>query len=395
MGRRIYLDHAAGSPLRDEALAAMLPHLQGPGANASGLHRFGREAQLGLDAARATIAGVLNCAANEVVFTSGGTESVNAAVKGTAIAELQAGAGNHVITTQAEHQAALNSCRFVERFGCDVTYLPVDEHGLVAPDDVAAAIRPGTVVISLTYANNEVGSVQPIADTIRLIRERERALGVRISVHIDAVQAPGLLPVDLQALGADLASFSSHKFGGPAGAGALYIRRATPFLPHMDGGMQERRRRAGSENVAGAVGMAVAMELADGERAAVAPRLAEQRDRLTDGIAGALPWAKRNGHPSQRLPNVANFSFAGVDGEALIVALDERGIAASAGSACANVTWEPSHVLLAMGRSLGEASGGLRLSLGRTTTDDEIATAIAIVPEVVERLAAARARRED
>ncbi len=387
MQRYIYLDHAAGSPLRPEALEAMLPHLRHGGGNASGLHARSREAHAALESARQAVADVFDATPNEIVFTSGGTESVNAAIKSVALAELQAGSGNHVVTTEAEHQSVLNSCRYLERFGFEVTYLPVDEFGLVAPQDVAAAVTPRTVLVSVSYANNEVGSVQPLADTVRAVRERGRAYGRRTAFHTDAVQAPGMLNLSVRQLGVDLMSISSHKFGGPAGVGALYVRRATPFLPQLDGGAQERRRRAGSENVAGAVGMARALALAEDERPTLAPRLQGQRDRLRAGIHALLPWAQPNGHPDARLANNVSFSFPGVDGEALVLALDRLGIAASAGSSCAHVTWEPSHVLLAMGRNLEEASGGLRLSLGRDTTDDEIEVALRIIPDAVAGLA--------
>ena len=387
---RIYLDHASGSPLRPEALDAMTAHLRAHGGNPSSLHREGKEALAALENARRTVADILAASPTEVTFTSGGTESVNTAIKGVALAEWQAGTGNHIITTEAEHQATLNSCRYLERFGFEVTYLPVDRFGLITPADVAAAITPRTVLVSVMYANNEVGGILPIAEIARAVRERERALDRRIAVHTDAVQAPGMVSVDMAALGVDLLSLSAHKFGGPEGVGVLTIRRATPFLPLMDGGVQERRRRAGTENVAGAIGMATALALAEGERPHTAPRLRRLRNRLIDGIASSLPSAQLNGPRTERLANNVNFSFPGVDGESLLMALDRQGIAASAGSACAHITWEPSHVLLAMGRTLEEAGGALRLSLGRETTDGEIDAALAIVPRVVRELAPAR-----
>ena len=391
MPERIYLDHASGSPLREEALEAMLPYLRAHGGNPSSLHQEGRDALNALERARQTVASILVTSPAEVMFTSGGTESVNTAIKGVALAEWQAGTGNHIITTEAEHQATLNSCRYLERFGFEVTYLPVDRFGLISASDVAAAITPRTVLISIMFANNEVGSILPITEIVRSVRERERALDRRIAVHADAVQAPGMVSLDMAALGIDLLSLSAHKFGGPEGVGALAVRRATPFLPLMDGGVQERRRRAGTENVAGAIGMATALELAETERPNAAARIRRLRDRLIDGLASSLPSAQLNGPRAERLPNNVNFSFPGVDGESLLMALDEHGIAASAGSACAHVTWEPSHVLLAMGRTLEEASGALRLSPGRETTDKDIDTALAIVPRVVRELSPARA----
>ncbi|HWO94062.1 MAG TPA: cysteine desulfurase family protein, partial [Dehalococcoidia bacterium] len=283
-------------------------------------------------------------------------------------------------------QAVLNSCRYLERFGLTVTYLPVDQYALVSPEQVASALTEQTAMVSLTYVNNEVGSILNVEDIVRAIRERERALGHRIAVHLDAVQAPGYAPLDVRTLGVDIMSLSGHKFGGPVGTGVLYVRRATPFLPLIDGGVQERRRRAGTENVAGAVGLATALGLVTSERPTVEPRIRRLRDRLIERITAGLPGAKLNGHPTERAANNVNFSFAGLDGESLVLALDAQGVACSAGSACAHTTWEPSHVLLAMGCTLEEATGALRLTLGNPTTDQDIDDAGRIIVDVVRRL---------
>jgi cysteine desulfurase len=389
----IYLDHAATTPLRDEALEAMMPFLTGRFGNPSATYSLARQAGKAIDDSRRTVASVLNARPSDVVFTSGGTESINTALKGVAFAQKKARAGNHVVTTSIEHHAVHHSCNYLEQFGFDVTYVDVDRDGLVDPDDVARAITDRTVLVSVMLANNEVGTIEPVAEIARAVGERGRSLKRRIPLHTDAVQAPGALPLDVDLLGVDLLSLSGHKFGGPKGTGVLYIRRGTPFVSQMSGGGQERQRRAGTENVAGIVGQAAALACAEEEREALSSVLTLQRNRLAHGILAAVPDARLNGHPQQRLPNNVNISFRGLRGDSLVMALDKAGIAASAGAACGSSTWEPSHVLLAMGRPMPEAVGALRLTIGPETTADDIDTVISTVARVVEGLRAPASAR--
>jgi cysteine desulfurase len=382
----IYLDNAATTPLNPKALDAMLPYLTGSFGNPSAAYGLARQAQRAIDNARATVARVLGCRPSDVVFTSGGTESINAALRGVAFAQMKARAGNHVITTSVEHHAVLHTCNYLEQYGFEVTYLPVDAYGRVSPADVVAAMTERTVMVSVMLANNEVGTVQPIAEIASAVRERGRQLQKRVPVHTDAVQAPGLLPLNVDALGVDLLSLSGHKFGGPKGSGVLYIRRGVPYAPQQTGGGQERQRRAGTENVAGAVGLASALEDADASREANAQRLAELRERLTEALIAAVPGARLNGHPVERLANNVNVSIPSVRGDDLVLALDKLGIAASAGAACGSQTWEPSHVLLAMGLSMNDAVGGLRLTLSPATTETEIAAVVERLPHAVDSL---------
>jgi cysteine desulfurase len=315
-------------------------------------------AQKAIDDSRAAVARVLGCRTSDVVFTSGGTESINAALRGVAFAQVKARAGNQIITTAVEHDAVRHTCSYLEQYGFEVTYLPVDAHGSVSPDDVVRAMTDRTVLVSVMLANNEVGTVQ----------------------------APGLLPLNVDALGVDLLSLSGHKFGGPKGSGVLYIRRGVPYAPQQTGGGQERQRRAGTENVAGAVGLATALQDAESSREAAVPALAKLRDRLIEAIIAAVPGVHLNGHPSERLANNVNVSVPGVRGDDLVLALDKLGVAASAGAACGSQTWEPSHVLLAMGLSMTDAVGGLRLTLSAETTEAEIEAAVARLPVAVDSL---------
>jgi cysteine desulfurase len=388
----IYLDYAATTPIQPQALEAMLPYLAGRFGNPSATYGLARQAQKAIDDARKAVAGVLGCRSSDIVFTSGGTESINTALKGVAFAQKKARAGNHIVTTEVEHHAVLHTCNYLEQYGFEVTYLPVDGYGRVDPDDVARAITDKTVLVSVMQANNEVGTVEPIADVSRAVSERARSLRKRIPLHTDAVQAPGDLSVRVDELGVDLLSLSGHKFGGPKGSGMLFLRRGTPFAPQISGGGQERQRRAGTENVAGTVGLATALSIADAGREDSAVRVAKLRDRLIEALK-QIPDAKLNGHPTDRLANNVNVSFRGVRGDELVLALDKLGLAASAGAACGSSTWEPSHVLLAMGLSMPEAVGGLRLSLSSETTDEEIDTVIRVLPDAVRSvrpLAAAR-----
>ena len=385
----IYFDNAATTPLHPKALEAMLPHLTGGYGNPSAAYGIARQAQKAIDDARKSVAAVLHCRPSDVVFTSGGTESVNAALKGVAFALKKARAGNHIVTTAVEHHSVLHTCNYLEQFGFEVSYVDVDPYGRVDPDDVARAINDRTVLVSVMLANNEVGTIEPVAEVARAVAERGRSLRRRIPVHTDAVQAPGLLPVDVDALGVDLVSLSGHKFRGPKGTGVLVIRRGTPFVSQTAGGGQERQRRAGTENVAGIVGQAVALSLAEEERPRQAVRTAALRDRLIEQALAVVPDTRLNGHPVERLANNVNISFRGVRGDELVLALDRAGIATSAGAACGSLTWEPSHVLLAMGMSMSEAVGGLRITLGGDNTEAEADELLRVLPDAVAGLRAA------
>lgn len=383
--RPIYLDAAASTAVRPEALEAMLPYFSEQFANPSGHHTSGYRSAAALDAAREQVADVLGALPEETVFTSGGTESINAAIKGVAFAQREAGAGHHVITTEVEHHAVLHSVQFLERFGFDVEVLPVDEYGRVDPEDVAGAVREDTVLVSAMYANNEVGTVQPVAEIARRVRERAAALGRRIPVHTDAVQAATSLPLDVDGLGVDLLSLSGHKFGGPKGSGVLYLRRDVPFLEQISGGGQERQRRSGTENVAGAVGLATALVLAQEERDQFRATTSALRDRLLAGVLERCPEARLNGHPTERLPHNLHLSFDGVEGEAIVEALDAEGIECSAGAACTSATWEPSHVLLAMGVPLELAIGSVRLTVWPGLDEAQIDYVAEQLPAAIRR----------
>ncbi len=386
MDRVIDVDHAATTRLHPAAGAAMRPWLDTHYGNPSSLHRLGREAQAAIDDARAAVAAVLRCRPGEVVFTSGGSESINAAIKGVALAQQFAGAGAHLVTTAVEHHAVLHSCTALEPFGIRTTPVGVDAEGRVDPQAVAAAIETDTTLVSVMLANNEVGAIQPLAEVVRAVRARETALGRRIPVHTDAVQAPGQLSLDVAALDVDLLSLSAHKFGGPKGAGLLFLRRGTPFLPLQSGGGQERNRRAGTENVAGVVGLAAALTAAEQARPRFVAHTAALRDAFFGRVLAAIPDARRNGPITGRLPNNANVRFGGVDGQALLTALDEAGICASSGSACTTASWEPSHVLLAMGQDQDAAAGSLRCTFGLDNTIEEVDQLVRALQAIIARL---------
>lgn len=373
----IYLDHAATTPLRPEVLDAMLPYLTEHWGNPSSIYASARRARQGLDEARERIAGRLGAKPREIVFTSGGSEAVNLAIKGAAWAA--SARGRHLITSSVEHKAGLHTCQLLERSGFEVTYLPVDRFGRVDPAEVAAAITERTTLVSVMYANNEVGTVQRIAEVGAICRDR------RVLFHTDAIQAAGHLPLAVDPLQVDLMSLAAHKVYGPKGIGALFVRQGTAVLPQIQGGSQERQRRAGTENVAGAVGFGVALDLAQGDE----PRV-ELRNRMIEGV-GALPGFELTGDPEHRLPNSASFVARGVEGGDLVAALDLEGIEASTGSACTSGSSEPSHVLLAMGIDRQLAHGSLRLSLGRGTTNDEVERTIDVVGTLSGRLRPAMA----
>ncbi|OGO08215.1 MAG: cysteine desulfurase NifS [Chloroflexi bacterium RBG_13_60_13] len=376
--KRIYLDHAATTPTHPEVVQAMLPFFGESFGNPSSIHFFGQESRAAVDEAREKIASLIGALSEEVVFTSGGTEADNLALKGAALANRQR--GNHIITTSIEHHAVLRSCLSLEEEGFLVSYLPVDTYGLVDPDEVRKAVGPGTILVSIMHANNEVGTIQPVADIAAITRERG------IYLHTDAVQTVGHVPVDVDALGVDLLSMSAHKLYGPKGIGALYVRRGTRIAPFMHGGGQERGLRASTENTPGIVGFGKAAELAQKGAEAEARHLASLRDWLVQALLARVPQLHVNGHPSQRLPNNVNVGIEFVEGEAVAISLDLEGIAASTGSACSSHDQEPSHILLAMGVPAVLARGSIRFSLGRTTTEEDVRRVAEVLPRIVARL---------
>jgi cysteine desulfurase len=381
----IYLDHAATAPLRPEVLEAMLPYLTDHFGNPSSLHAVGRRARQGLDDAREEVAAVLSAKPREIVFTSGATENTNLAITGLAWAG--SAQGRHIVTTAVEHRAVLGTCAALERHGFEVTVLPVDRYGQVDPDAVADAIGPHTTTVVIGYANNEVGTIQPVGEIGTVCRERN------VRYVVDATQAATSLPIDVNGLQADVLGISAHKIEGPKGVGALFIRQGTNLIPQQSGGSQERQRRAGTENVAGAVGLATALRLARGDAAAMgaeADRLRGLRDRLITQL-GDISDGELTGHPTARLPNSVSWVFQGVEGGDLVAALDLEGVAASTGSACTSGSAEPSHVLAAMGVPPDRIRGSLRLTTGRTTAADEVVAAADAVVACVARVRAAAA----
>ena len=380
----IYMDHAGTTSLAPEVLQAMTPYFTQHFGNPSSIHTIGQEARYALDEARERVARILNCRPREIVFTGGGTESDNAAIIGVATALQET--GNHIITSSAEHHAILHTCQHLESQGYEATYLPVDPHGIVQPDTVYQAITPRTTLVSIMYANNEIGAINPLPQIAAAIKQRAAELSRTILFHTDAVQAAGYLPLDVKMLGADLLSLSGHKFHGPKGTGVLYIRRGAPFLPLILGGGQERERRSGTENIPGIIGLSVALETADAQRDQTAQHCAALRDRIIREILDRIPNTRLNGHPTQRLPNNANFSFAGIEGEPILLGLDLAGIAASSGSACSSGSLEPSHVLLALGQSAETARGSLRLTLGKNNTQAEVDYLLQTLPDLIDRL---------
>jgi cysteine desulfurase len=371
----IYLDHAATTPVRPEVFEAMRPYLTEVYGNPSSAHAFGRAARAALDEAHERVAARLKAQAREVVFTSGGTEANNLALKGAAWAGK--GRGHRIVTSAVEHHAVGHALRYLEKFGFEVFELPVDRYGRIDPDELNRAINDRTILVSVMLANNEVGTIQPIGEIAERVRGHKGVL-----FHVDAVQAAPYVELDVEALGADLVSIAAHKFEGPKGTGVLYVRHGTHILAQQHGGTQERHRRAGTENVAGAVGLATAYDLACAERPVTAVRLVAQRDRLQDAVL-AVDGTELTGHPRERLPGLLSIIARDTDGSAVAVSLDLEGIACSVGSACTTGSTEVSHVLTAMGYPDEEARGALRLSLGRSTTDDEVAVAADAVPRVL------------
>jgi cysteine desulfurase len=371
----IYLDHAATTPLRREALDAMLPFLTEQFGNPSSAHSFGRKARAALDEAHERVAKQIGAEAREIVFTSGGTEANNLAIKGAAWAGKAR--GHRIVTSPVEHHAVGHALEHLARFGFEIVQVPVDRYGRIDPDELDAAITERTILVTIMLANNEVGTVQPIADIAKRVKAHKGVL-----LAVDAVQAAPYVDIDVAALEADMVSIAAHKFEGPKGVGVLYLRHGTHILAQQHGGTQERHRRAGTENVAGAVGLATAYELSCEERPETVKRLRRQRDRLKSSVLGT-DGTELTGHPKQRLPGLLSIIARDTDGASVALSLDLEGIAASVGSACTTGSTEVSHVLSAMGYPDDEARGALRLSLGRTTTDEEIETACDVVPRVI------------
>jgi cysteine desulfurase len=383
--RVVYLDNSASTPVDAGVVEAMLPYFTESYGNASGLHRQARASARALDQARRDVAEVLNCKPKEVVFTSCGTESDNLAIRGVAWTGKLAGQGKHLITSPIEHHAVSQTInQLCDRFGFEQTVVPVDRYGLVDPDDVARAIRPDTLLISIMYANNEVGTIEPLAEIGAIARERG------IPFHTDAVQAGGYLDLDVDRLNVDLLSLSGHKFYAPKGVGVLYVRQGTRLQPEQTGGGHEGNRRAGTENIPYIVGLAAALRLAQQGRASEATRLSALRDRLVTGIRAGVPDAQLTGHPEQRLPGHASFVIPGVEADGLLMHLDMAGVCAASGSACTTGMPEPSHVLMAMGVEHTLALGALRLTLGRSTTQADVDYVVEILPGIVEKLRTAR-----
>lgn len=373
----IYLDHAATTALDPRVLEAMLPYFTNEYGNASSIYTLGRHAMQALDSGREQVADMLGCRPTEIAFTGSGSESDNLAIKGVAYAAQKK--GNALITSSIEHHAVLHTCQYLERFGFKTTYLPVDAYGCVNPDDVERTITDQTVLVSVMYANNEIGTIEPIAEIGRICRAH------KVPFHVDAVQAGGALPLDVAALHVDLLSLSAHKFYGPKGVGILYMRQGIRLLPQLQGGSQERGRRAGTENVAGIVGAVTALRLAYEELPQVTPRLIALRDRLIAGLL-TIPGSRLTGHPTERLPNNASFCFEGVEGESILLNLDLLGIAASTGSACTSGSVDPSHVLVALGLPPEWSHGSLRLTLGKRNTDADVDVILSALPGIVEKL---------
>jgi len=373
----IYLDHAATTPLRPEALAAMTPWLVEGFGNPSSAHSFGRQARAGLDEAHERISMAIGARPREIVLTSGGTEANNLAIKGAAWAGK--GRGHRIVVSAVEHHSVGHTVRYLERFGFEIIEIPVDRYGRIDPDEVEAAVTPKTILVSIMLANNEVGTVQPLAAVVERVRRHKGVL-----IHTDAVQAAAYLPIDVASMDVDMLTLAAHKFEGPKGVGALYLRHGTNILAQQQGGSQERYRRAGTEDVASASGMAAALELAVAERPATSRRLVVLRGMLAAELR-RLGFVQPTGHPSDRLPGLLSVVAIGLDGNAVAMALDLEGVACSTGSACTSGSNEPSHVLAAMGYPEDEAAGALRFSLGRTTTADEIGRAAKLITATLSR----------
>lgn len=380
--KRIYFDYNATTPVRSEVVKAMLPYLRsetGLYGNPSSVHQLGQQTRNAIEISREKVARLIGATPDEVIFTSCGSESDTTAIKGVAFSAKERQKGSHIVTTAIEHDCVLFCCEYLRSQGWDVTFLPVDSTGLVDPDDVRRAIRPDTVLVSVMHANNEIGTIQPVSEIGRICGERG------VVFHTDAIQSVGKIPTKVNDLNVDLLSLSAHKFYGPKGVGALYIRKGTRLHPLFHG-HHEKNRRAGTENVAGIVGFGLACEIAQKDMEKDSKRVAALRDKLEKGILEKVPYVQRNGHPTQRIPSTTNFSFEYVEGEGCVVMLDLEGFAVSTGSACASGTTKASHVLRAIGIPGNIAQGAVRFSLGHFNTDEEVNAALKIVPKVIERL---------
>lgn len=375
--KRIYLDNAATTPVRPEVLNAMMQFYKDRFGNPSALYSYGQEAKKAIEEARDKVAAAIGASEDEIFFTSGGTESDNWALKGAAYALKDK--GNHIITSSVEHHAILHTCQYLENQGFEITYLPVDEYGLVDPNELKRAIKDNTILVSIMYANNEIGTIEPIEELVKVAHEKG------VLFHTDAVQAVGNVPVDVKKLNVDMLSMSAHKIYGPKGVGALYIKKGLRIDTLLQGGAQERNRRAGTENVAGIVGFGSAIELITKNIDEHMEKLTKLRDKLIDGIL-KIPYTRLNGHPIKRLPGNVNVSFEFIDGESLILSLDMEGICASSGSACTAGSIDPSHVLLAIGLPEEIAHGSLRLTIGEENTEEEIDEVINKLSKIVDRL---------
>ncbi len=379
--RIVYMDHAATTPVDPRVLEAMLPYFSEKFGNASSIYSLGREARQAIEEARRTVAEILHAKPEEIIFTSCGSESDNLAIRGVAFAQRHRGKGNHIITSPIEHHAVGHTVEQLEKyFGFEVTYVPVDKYGVVDPDDVGRAIRDDTILITIMYANNEVGTIEPIAEIGKIARQKG------IPFHTDAVQAAGALSLNVDELNVDLMSLSGHKFYAPKGIGILYVRKGTPLLPMQTGGGHEHNRRAGTENVPYIVGIATALKIAYEEFESNNSHVKRLRDRLIQGILERIPDVYLTGHPTNRLPNNASFVFKNAEGESILLGLDLKGVCASSGSACTSGSLEPSHVLLAMGIPPEDAHGSIRLTLGRENTDEDVDYVLEVLPPIVQRL---------
>ena len=376
--RTIYLDHSATTFVKPEVLEAMIPYFTEHFGNPSSIYGIARHSKKAIETARVQTAKALGADPDEIYFTSGGSESDNWAIKGVALANRKR--GNHIITTQIEHHAVLHTCKFLEKEGFEVTYLPVDQYGLVNPEDLENAITEKTILISVMYANNEIGTIEPVGDLGAIARNH------KVYFHTDAVQAIGNIPIDVKSQNIDLLSLSAHKFYGPKGAGALYIRKGVRIENLIHGGGQERKRRAGTENIAGIVGLGKAIELATADIPGHNAAITAMRDRLLKGVLEKIPNARLNGHPEKRLPGNFNVSFEFIEGESMLLWLDDEGVCASTGSACTSGSLEPSHVLLATGLPVEISHGSLRLTLGDANKEGDVDIVLDILPKVVQKL---------
>lgn len=378
MDKFIYFDHAATTPVKDEVLKAMLPYFTDNYGNASTVYQLGQKCHAALDEARAKVAGILNCKPNEIFFTGSGSEADNWAIKGAAHANKAK--GNHIITSAIEHHAVLHTCKALEKEGFEVTYLPVDEYGRVSVEDVKAAIKDTTVLITIMFANNEIGTIEPIKEIAEVAKKH------KILFHTDAVQAVGAVPIDLKELNVDMLSMSAHKFNGPKGVGALYVRQGVRIENLIEGGAQERGKRAGTENLPGIIGLATALELATKAIDEKDKKISAMRDYIIEKIEASIPYCRLNGHRKYRLPGNVNFSFEYIEGESMLLWLDINNIAASSGSACTSGSLDPSHVLLAIGLDHATAHGSLRVTIGEENTYEEADFLIKTLTETVDKL---------